>query len=155
MLKKKIASAVAALAMAATMSVSALSASAACVHNGSDCIGNAQFWAFYDSDNDGDEEWAPAPHGMDDGNIASVTYINDSLYQVTLQSMSYGILTGSITAITDEDDNPVTITNNQVNLVPNAFYNITVTVGNFIQHNMEVQFVISPCSTSGCDCGCN
>lgn len=53
MLKKKIASVVAAMAMAATMSVSALSASAVCVHEGNNCVGEVHIGYWVDADQDG------------------------------------------------------------------------------------------------------
>ena len=163
MLKKKIASAVAALAMAATMSVSALSASAACVHNpDGSCVGNGHFYAWDDLDEDGvvDEgELTLSTHA--DGLINGNPVMNsDGTITITLQQMTYHGMTGYVSSVLDADGYSVNIADGTWTLTPftysnQEFYNMTLTmvVGNHPYENeMDVVFMIGDCTD--CNCGC-
>jgi len=62
----------------------------------------ASFYAYYDSDKDGDKEWAPAPMGMATGCIDSCTS-NDGVVTLNFKGFSVYGMTGYITNITGDD----------------------------------------------------
>ena len=108
-LTKKITAAVAALSMATTAFAStAMSASA------QETTVTGSFYAFYDHDGNSStpDQWAPAPYGMADGNIAAITDNGDGTYTLTLQDATFSIpvignKTGWIDVITDSDGNNI------------------------------------------------
>lgn len=181
MLKKKIASVVAAMAMAATMSVSALSASAACVKDVSNnCVGDGGFYTYWeDINNDNVIDWddaEPAPKGMYDCNISSAIQQNDGTVLVTLVEGTITInsnmsAVGYISQI-DRINNDDTLTNvytgnasgGTVYLDPNETYRIHVVATKMIingltiniidyEHGVyDVEFRIGDCNCSNCNC---
>lgn len=54
---------------------------------------SAKFYAYYDADDDGADEWALAPYGMDDGNIVSVSHEGDEVV-VNMNKGTYNIEMG-------------------------------------------------------------
>lgn len=161
MLKKKIASVVAAMAMAATMSVSALSASAACVHNtDGSCVGNGHFYSWNDANEDGviDEgELTLSTHA--DGLISgNPEYDSDTgEVDITFTTLSYGGLTGSVSSITTMDGTSVPIVSDTATITPGTPYKMTITFTGGShpggQPTLKVVFIIGDCSD--CTCGCN
>ena len=92
MKKNRIIAGLSAIMMGATMMAgAAMSASVATVTG--DVTGDDAFWAYYDSNGDGTSEWAPAPMGMDDGNIdgdvASTTINNATTVDFDIKAASY------------------------------------------------------------------
>lgn len=157
MLKKKIASAVAALAMAATMSVSALSASAACVHNpDGSCVGNGHFYFWDDLDNDGivdDGELTYIEHteGLINGNPVMNS---DGTVTIALQPMTYHGVTGEITAVYESDGETVIVINGgtiTINADEVIFIQLSYN-GHPGGNPIPVVFSIGDCT--GCNCGC-
>ena len=110
-LTKKITAAVAALSMATTAFAStAMSASATTFTDYNNNLKNGSFYAYWDSDGDGDSEWAAAPYGMDDGNILAVTDNGDGTYELELQDATFtlpviGSKTGYISSLCDSGSN--------------------------------------------------
>lgn len=88
---KKISAMVMATAMAATMVGTGLSASATSFTSADGTTKSGVFYAYWDADDDGDDEWAPAPYNMDDGNIAAITENADDTYTLTLQDATFSI----------------------------------------------------------------
>ena len=159
MKSKKIISALSALVMGATMMAgTAMSASAYCIHNENGCAEDVLFYAYYDSDNDGTSEWAPAPHGMDTVNIASATNKNDGTYTLSLRTGtltfgSYYQIEGTITCISEEEGNEDgnLIANNQVTLSANTSYWIQVDVhGSTVWYEIQLRSI--PCTCGECHC---
>ena len=165
MKSKKIISALSALVMGATMMAgTAMSASAYCIHDGNgECVEDVQFYAFYDSDNDGTSEWAPAPHGMDTVNIASATNNGGGSYTLTLRTGTlsfnqYFNIQGTITCVSENeyDTDGNMIENNQVTLDAAAdddgpTYWIQVNAPGMIGW-YEIQLRSVSCSCDECDC---
>ena len=157
MLKKKIASAVAALAMAATMSVSALSASAACVHNpDGSCAGNGHFYVWNDIDNDGvvdDGELTYVSHteGLIDGNP---TLNADGTVTIALQEMLYHGVTGEITEAYEADGTtPIDISDGTLTTTPDTVIVIVISYNGHPGGNpIKVVFKIGPCDCNNCNC---
>ena len=76
MKKNKILAGISALVMGATMMAgTAMSASATTFTDHDSNTMNGTFYAYWDSDDDGDKEWAEAPYSMGDANIYSITEV--------------------------------------------------------------------------------
>lgn len=109
---KKISAAISAIVMGATMAAGmAMNASA---QETVTTTTTGCFYAFYDHDNDSStpDQWAPAPYGMDAGNIEAITANADGTYTLTLQDATYSIpaignKTGWIDVLTDPDGNNI------------------------------------------------
>lgn len=160
-LTKKITSAIAALAMATTMGMSALSASAACVHENGSCEGELNIYTYWDSDGNGTSEWAAPPHTLD--GLFTDTIINSTNGVITVNFGSttiYGT-TATVNGIydtyakavaADPDYNYVSANAATVSL--DTEYYLTL---NYNGHPggtpMLVKFVTEACSD--CGCGCN
>lgn len=90
-MKNKLFKKIVAIGMAATMLLGMGLVS--CAEESTPTITGARFYAFYDADDDGVDEWAPAPYGMDDGNILGVTQNGDTV-TLTLGVGTYNIEMG-------------------------------------------------------------
>lgn len=156
MLKKKIASAVAALAMAATMSVSALSASAACVHNpNGSCVGNGHFYAWHDTNGNSiidDGELTLVSHA--EGIIAGNPIMNaDGTVTITLQSMTLYGVTAYVSEAYDENGYEIDISDGTLTIVPGTQVTIKLSYADHPGgYPATVYFIIGDCT--GCNCGC-
>ena len=158
MLKKKIASAVAALAMAATMSVSALSASAACVHDGNTCIGEVHIAVWVDANNNSavdSGETTVITHA--DGLIANYPTLNeDDDLEITFQTMEYHGATGSVTSLCAYGTQNNLISNNAATVTPDTPYTMTISYDEHMPGStMNIVFIYTTPCNGGCGCGCN
>ena len=161
-LTKKITSAIAALAMAATMGMSALSASAACVHFNNTCLGELTIVTYWDSDGNGTPEWAAPPHDLDGlftdtiinstNGVITVNFGSTTIYDITATVNGiYDTYAEAIAA--DPDDNYVN--NNAATVALNTQYYLTLNYNGHPGGNpMPVMFVTTTCSND-CGCGCN
>ena len=147
---KKISAALTAITLAATMAAGmAMTASASPVVENGVVMGDGGFYAYYDADNDGTSEWAPAPHGMYDANIKGDVIYNSTTDTVSfeLQSAKYTIqvgnqtyeVEGTVTAILNEDDENV-IQDDVATMVVGEEYTLVV---DGYHRNTVVEFRIS------------
>lgn len=163
MKKNKILAGLSALVMGATMMAgTAMSASAYCIHDAFGCVGDGGFYAYYDSDGDGTQEWAPAPHGMYDGNITGVIANDNGTYTLTLDEATYTItytvngvehsyqVQGTIDSISTTEGGSNLISNGQVTLAPDTTYYVYVVAHNGVWY--QLQFRIGSCTCSNCNC---
>lgn len=156
-LTKKITSAIAALAMATTMGMSALSASAACVHDGNTCVGEVHIAYWSDSNNNGivdSGETTVITHA--DGLIANYPTLNeDDDLEITFQTMSYHGATGSVTSLCAYGTQNNLISNNEATVTPGEAYTMTISYGEHMAGStMNIVFdFTTPCG-GGCGCGC-
>lgn len=92
-MKSKLFKKIAAIGMAAVMLLG--TGLVSCAEESVLTITGARFYAYYDADDDGTEEWAVAPYGMDDGNILSVTQNGDTV-TIALGVGTYNIEMGAM-----------------------------------------------------------
>ncbi len=155
-MKKKILAAIAAMSMMATMSVSALAASAACVHNtDGSCVGNGHFYTWTDTDEDGvmdDDELTLVSHaeGIINGNPVQNS---NGTVTITLQEMTMYGVTASVSAAYDADGEEIDISEGTLTITPNTAVTIELTYSSHPGgHPVTVYFVIGDCTNCGCGC---
>lgn len=128
---KRISSAAVAAATAALMVVgTGFSAMAATVYDkDGQVVGDGGFYSYWDSDGNGTKEWAKAPYGMYDANIAGAIDNGDGTVTLTLKEGTFEItdgegnvirtFTGTITGIyvvDDEDHEDNLVSGNSVTI---------------------------------------
>ena len=160
MLKKKIASVIAALATTATMGATALSASAACIHySDNTCYAHGTFYQWVDTNENGEYdagEETSSFHMLESLINGNPVYDPDTgKIAVTLQSIQVGDYTGYISGVSYYEGDPINIASGVWSLTPATGYTVSISVSGYQHPDKNIVFLIDgPCG-GGCGCGGN